>query len=206
MTKERSGLLKGAYTLKSPDDNRAHYDRWAETYEDSMREYEYVAPEKLAALLARFVPGGEVLDVGCGTGLAAVALKKLGDFVVDGVDISPQMLALANGKNLYRNLQTANVLEGLAAESAVYDAAASAGTFTIGHVGPAGLPEVMRVVKSGGVVALTVNEMVYEKEEYPLHLARWESEGKIVLLERFYDSYMAGTDTGGFYLALRVRR
>lgn len=206
MAKEKRGLMKGAYELQSADDNRAHYDKWADSYEDSMREYRYVAPQKAAELLARFVGGGEVLDVGCGTGLAAAALAARGDFVIDGVDISPQMLAAANDKNLYRRLREGNLLDGLDIADASYDAAISVGAFTVGHVGPGALPEMFRLVKPGGAAVLTVNEMVYEKEKYPAHLARWESEQKIVLLAQFYDSYIAETDTGGHYLALRMRR
>ena len=95
-------------------------------------------------------------------------------------------------------------MRGLDAADDAYDAGISAGTFTVGHVGPEGLPEFARVVKPGGVLSLTVNEAVYEKEGYPEKFREWEAAGKIAVLDCIKDSYIAETDTGGFYIVFRV--
>ena len=52
---------------------------------------------------------GKILDLGCGTGFVAEALKNK-DNVFDGVDISENMLAIAREKNLYENLYKDDVL------------------------------------------------------------------------------------------------
>ena len=44
MAKEKTGFLKDAYELHSPADNIRHYDGWAGSYDDTMVEYQYVAP------------------------------------------------------------------------------------------------------------------------------------------------------------------
>ncbi|WOV90440.1 MAG: hypothetical protein R1F54_07820 [Candidatus Zeuxoniibacter abyssi] len=54
MAKEKTGFLKGAYDLHGPDDNSRHYDNWANSYDEMMTEYHYVAPARGAALLARY--------------------------------------------------------------------------------------------------------------------------------------------------------
>lgn len=57
-------------------------------------------------------PGGKVLDLGCGTGVVALALARRG-FDVVGVDHSPEMLALARqklaGAGLRAELETGDV-------------------------------------------------------------------------------------------------
>lgn len=55
---------------------------------------------------------GAVLDLGCGTGMAAAALKNP-QAVFDGVDISNQMLEEARKKNVYRNLYQSDILSFL---------------------------------------------------------------------------------------------
>jgi predicted TPR repeat methyltransferase len=65
-------------------------------------------------LMARFLrehgadAAGSVLDLGCGTGLMAAELVRPGR-AVDGVDLSPRMLALAQAKGLYRSLHVAEL-------------------------------------------------------------------------------------------------
>jgi predicted TPR repeat methyltransferase len=56
---------------------------------------------------------GPVLDLGCGTGLAAVALSDLplGPWI--GVDLSPRMLRLAAAKRLYAALHDADIIDFL---------------------------------------------------------------------------------------------
>jgi predicted TPR repeat methyltransferase len=56
---------------------------------------------------------GPVLDLGCGTGLAAVALADLplGPFV--GVDLAPRMLERAREKRLYAELHERDIIEFL---------------------------------------------------------------------------------------------
>jgi predicted TPR repeat methyltransferase len=62
------------------------------------------------------VPGqvGPVLDLGCGTGLVAVALSDLplGPWV--GVDLAPRMLERAATKRLYAGLHEADIIDFLA--------------------------------------------------------------------------------------------
>jgi predicted TPR repeat methyltransferase len=59
------------------------------------------------------VPIGPVLDLGCGTGMAAVALADLplGPWI--GVDLSPRMLRLAAAKRLYASLHDGDIIDFL---------------------------------------------------------------------------------------------
>ena len=68
------------------------YDRMAKGYDRSVAGSAYYFP-RLRRFLRRFAPAGKrVLDLGCGTGLVT---RHLADADVVGLDVSPQMLALA---------------------------------------------------------------------------------------------------------------
>ena len=63
-----------------------YYDDFAANYDQTLEEWEYEAPEKIAAHLAQLIAlDGEVLDVGCGTGLAGKALTAVGFQQIDGI-------------------------------------------------------------------------------------------------------------------------
>jgi SAM-dependent methyltransferase len=59
-----------------------------------------------------------VLDLACGTGRVGAWLAGRCSAAIDGVDITPEMLAVARRRDLYRTLRVADVLDtGLAAEA-----------------------------------------------------------------------------------------
>lgn len=94
---------------------------------------------------------GPVLDLGAGTGLVAERLAARGIGPVDGVDISPEMLARARAKGCYRALHEGDATSGLDLPAAGCAGLVSAGTFTLGHLGPEVLPGLLRHVRRGGV-------------------------------------------------------
>jgi SAM-dependent methyltransferase len=93
---------------------REGYDRWAATYEETVEDAMDVA------LLERLeVDWGAVrraADLGCGTGRTGAWLKGRGVGEVDGVDLSPGMLAAARARGAYASLREGDVGDtGLAA-------------------------------------------------------------------------------------------
>jgi demethylmenaquinone methyltransferase/2-methoxy-6-polyprenyl-1,4-benzoquinol methylase len=103
-------------------------------------------------LVSRLPPGGHVLDVATGTGLVAAELRRRG-FGVTGVDLSPEMLAVA-----HRRFGDQVQLLNASAEALPLDAA-SFDHLTVTHVlryvadPQATLAELARVVRPGGFVA-----------------------------------------------------
>ncbi len=80
-----------------------------------MRTYEQVVQDEMdVRLLERLhtVNWAEkrlVLDFACGTGRIGVWPKDQGVAVIDGVDLTPAMLAVARRKDIYRSLHVADV-------------------------------------------------------------------------------------------------
>ena len=117
--------LNDAYAVETPDDNRELYRRWASSFEDGFAaSHGYIYDHNVAAALSDRSPDWSrpVLDVGCGTGLVGLALSEVGAETLDGIDLSPEMLAVAKtktlgGRPLYRELIEADLTQPIALAS-----------------------------------------------------------------------------------------
>lgn len=155
--------LDGAYSANTPDEHRKLYRDWAKSYDRTFAlSHDYRQHNLVAEAFCEAQGTGPVLDIGAGTGLVGQALAERGVGPLDATDLSPEMLEVAQGKGVYRDLITANLLEGLPIEDATYTGITSAGTFTHGHLGPEVFPELFRVAASGAVFALTINAKHFE--------------------------------------------
>jgi SAM-dependent methyltransferase len=84
------------------------YGAWAETYEATVLDLMDI---RLAERVTTIPWGevGEVIDLACGTGRAGTWLKGRGVSAVDGVDLTPEMLAKAEARSAYRRLMLGDV-------------------------------------------------------------------------------------------------
>ncbi len=177
-------LLENAYKLKSPDDNVAYYNAFAPTYDsDFAAQLGWNTPHVIAkAYFAQAKGEVPIADIGCGTGYVATELKVPREHI-DGMDISPEMLAIAAGKNLYRDLYEVDLMGSLDKISNNYGAVLSAGTFTHGHLGPEPLRGLLTIARSGGLFIIGVNQTHFDKENFSSVLDALVSERKIAHLK-----------------------
>jgi predicted TPR repeat methyltransferase len=174
-------ILRRIYSMKGgADECREIYETWAKTYErDTLEDMGYVGPAIAAETLAPLLPGNAVvLDAGCGTGLAGSELARRTDAVIDGVDISREMLSKAAQKSVYRTLGEADLTKPLAIDAGTYDAVICVGVFTNGHVGPKALDEMARVAKPGAPLVFTVHQDVWASG-YAEQLERLAANGRV---------------------------
>ncbi|MBA3325481.1 MAG: class I SAM-dependent methyltransferase [Rhodobacteraceae bacterium] len=181
---EAGSQLDGVYAAKSPEEVARRYDGWAETYEGEMARIGYRHPAIALALLARHLPrgAGPILDAGAGTGLVGEWLGILGYPEAEALDISPGMLEVAARKGVYRDLHLGALGGPLSFADGRFAAVISAGVFTLGHVGAEALPELLRVVRPGGVLVLTVKDQVWTGG-FADRLGALAGEGRVRLLE-----------------------
>ena len=86
-----------AYALETVQDNRELYASWATDYDkDFASSMDYILPNQVAQIFLNMGGIGPVLDVGAGTGLGGQALAKLGIDPIDALDLSDEMLEIAN--------------------------------------------------------------------------------------------------------------
>jgi predicted TPR repeat methyltransferase len=107
------------------------FDQFACDYDQRMiGQLAYAAPQILLDLAKMVMPGREklaILDLGCGTGLAGAVFQPLAARL-DGVDLSPAMIAKARMRDIYDRLDVADLETALAAPGASYDLILAADT------------------------------------------------------------------------------
>lgn len=171
MSEKRKISVDDAYAVETPADNIRLYADWADTYDsDFVASKGYVYHLRVAEILVRqrSLINGAVLDVGCGTGTVGVSLRDGGIEVVDGIDISPQMLAECSKKKTsdetpaYRKLMQADLTKPLNIPDSQYAGLVSAGTFTHGHLGPGVLDKLWRLGAPSALCAIGINLRHYE--------------------------------------------
>lgn len=162
---ERAALerLEAVYGAGGDPESLARgYAAWAAHYDRDTALLGYQVPAMVAAMTARHVPAGDgpgagaVLDVGAGTGLIGLLLQALGYGPLDAVDMSADMLAVARGRGVYRQVLEGVLGERLPVETGAYAAVTAGGVFTAGHAPDTGFAELARALAPGGrlVVAL----------------------------------------------------
>ena len=93
----------------------------------------------------------KILDAGAGTGIIGEMLVKQGYTNVDALDISPEMLDIAEKKNIYKGLICAPLSDVRIdqIQTAEYDVTLCAGTIVYGQAKPVALDECIRHVRPG---------------------------------------------------------
>ena len=176
--------LEAVYHATSPEEIARHYDRWASSYEADMAAVGYRHPAICLALAARHLPRGAspLLDAGAGTGLIGEWLRLIDFPVIEGLDISDGMLAVAAAKGVYAKLHKLALGGPLPFATGTFAGIVSVGVFTSGHVGAEGLDELIRICRPGGAIILTVKTTLM-KEGFEARLRALEAEGRITRVE-----------------------
>lgn len=202
-------FLADAYALETQAHTLAFYDRWADEYDTQVeRGLQYIAPHTLAEALARHHASQDapILDVGCGTGLTCCCLRELGFSTVDGIDFSRAMLERAAEKGVYRDLFEADLNHPLPFDDGTYAAAISTGTFTLGHVGPEPIDELLRVLARGACFACTVHEAIWDSRGFSRKFADLENAGALRAIEQTTGCFFEGGEPTARYCVFEKMR
>jgi SAM-dependent methyltransferase len=102
---EHASFDKRAYPVVPP---AAGYGEWAADYEAT------VAAGMDRALLPRlrsvaWSRARQAIDLACGTGRTGEWLREQGVAIIDGIDLTPEMMAVARAKGIYRELRQGDI-------------------------------------------------------------------------------------------------
>jgi len=157
--------MTGADSERAPDQYVIHvFDDCADDFDSHLVErLGYDAPEQLAAYLRQLsqppVAGWDVLDLGCGTGLAGAAMAPYARRLV-GVDLSAGMLAKARARNLYQRLEQRELLSMMRGEPpSSYDVITATDVFIyVGKLDDV-VREAHRLLRRDGLFAFSVEAL-----------------------------------------------
>jgi len=161
---ELAAKIAEAEALRSEPRANARYvrhlfDQFSADYDRRMLEHLRYAGHTILRQLANLVlPVKQdlfVLDLGCGTGLVGEAFRDIAARL-DGVDLSPAMIAKAGERGIYEHLAVADIEFALAQSSTAYDLILAADTLVyLGDLG-AVFAGAARALKPGGAFLFTV--------------------------------------------------
>ena len=217
--KENSSFdaIKEAHKLSgNAEELKEYYDRWSIAYDQDVQNEAYCGPDYIAAYLdllpkqnGKFLNfrnrNLEIIDAGCGTGLVGLALNRKGYNNIDGFDLSYGMVEAASKTEAYRKLTGGcDMTQRIEAyPDNHYDAAVSCGVFTLGHVPPTALEEMIRFTKPGGLVVVSTRKSYYDSTDFQGVCDRLQAENKAQLVSSIIDGpYIA--EEGAHYWAFKV--
>lgn len=188
------GFLNKVYDPRDPGETRTLYDAWSGTYEAEVRENGYVTPGRCADALTRHIDDRTVpiLDFGCGTGLSGLAFKLAGFEVIDGVDISPEMIEVARRKRLYRNLSVLPAEVPANIEQGKYAAIAAVGVIGAGAAPASTFDVLMAGLAPGGKLVLSLNDHALQDKANEGRICEWMDCGAARLLLREHGPHLPG--------------
>ncbi|MFW8634574.1 class I SAM-dependent DNA methyltransferase [Cribrihabitans pelagius] len=187
-------FLDRIFGAKDPNAIRELYESWAASYEEEIGESGYATPARIAAALWKHLPEPEapVLDYGCGTGLAGLALRAAGYQVIDGLDPSPAMLDRARGKGVYRKLDLLDLKDKAPVAPGSYRAIVGCGVLGTGAAPPVTFDVIMRSLSRGGLFAFSYNDHALEDRAYTGKLNDWLDCSAARLLFRHHGEHLPG--------------
>jgi len=154
-----------------------------------------------------------VLDIGCGTGVCGEYLRHYA-MQLDGVDLSPHMLAQAQKKGYYDKIECADAIAYMQGCDRMYDLIIASGVLILfGDLLPV-FQAAARLLKPGGLFVFTLyrSESDAVKVRHNLHFAhsaayvREMSEAaglQLALLEQKVHEFDLGEPQPGWIAALR---
>jgi predicted TPR repeat methyltransferase len=208
MMGDRRDIHKRVLQADNPDELAAAYAIWADRYDaDLTGEMGYRAPPAAAEMLDLHLDSKSacILDAGCGTGLAGVELSRLGYKDQTGLDYSADMLAQAKLKGVYQDLLQRDLTKPLDIDDNRFDAVICVGTFTLGHVGPDTISELIRITRIGGLICFTVRDEAWVRDSYEKTINALQDSEAIEALEQQLVPYIEEEGSSCHLCVLRVR-
>ena len=182
------------------------YRNWAEDYDrELIEDFGYVAPEQAVEVLRQRVPNrfAPILDMGCGTGLVGKQLVAEGYHVIDGLDLSPEMLDKARALGVYRHLGECDLSEDIKLPQ-IYGAILCVGVFSHKLSQPFDLAKLFLGLLPSGLLIATVNGRGWRDIDWPDLLQQSARQHRFTIEKIIDIPYLDKQEIDGKLLILRA--
>ncbi|MGB1236283.1 MAG: class I SAM-dependent DNA methyltransferase [Planktomarina sp.] len=189
---------------RSSEDTKKVYADWADTYDADVLGSGYATPHRIAHALTTVTNDDAlILDVGCGTGLAGMALHNAGFHHVDGIDLSPEMLQIAKDRAIYREAWLTQAGELTDVMPGLYTVIVAAGVISLGAA-PADTMELcLDHLDKDGLLAMSFNDPTLDDGSYEQELQKHLDAKTATQIFREYGPHLPAKDMGSDVIILR---
>ena len=184
-------FLKHVYSGDT-NDSRELYASWAATYDDEVQKNGYVTPKRIANALKDVVTDQSdfILDYGCGTGLSGYALQAVGFENIDGLDVSKEMVMLAEEKSIYKNLKVFDPSTEIPIHSNQYKIITAIGVIGAGAAPLQVFDSLFALLPQNGLFAFSFNDHTLKDPNYEKKVKNCTSIGRASILHKSYGDHL----------------
>ncbi|MEM8631709.1 MAG: methyltransferase domain-containing protein [Pseudomonadota bacterium] len=196
---------EGLWQPRSVEDTKAIYADWADRYDADVKAWGYVTPARVADALAAHMDdlAAPILDFGCGTGVSGGALASRGFTTLDGTDISAEMLEIARGKGIYRDLWASEAGNLGDFAPGDYAAIAAIGVISAGAAPPETLADAVGSLATGGLLAFSFNDPTFDDPRYMAAVEAETASGRVEIVFREHGPHLPAKEMGSDVFVVR---
>ena len=174
------------------NDSRELYASWASTYDNEVQKNGYVTPERVAKALKDIVTNQSevILDYGCGTGLSGSALQAVGFTNIDGLDVSQEMVFLAEKKSIYKKLTVFDPSAKIPVHADQYKIITAIGVIGAGAAPLEVFDNLFSLLPPSGLFGFSFNDHTLSDPNYEGKVNQCLSSGKAIILHKSYGNHL----------------
>jgi len=197
--------LNLSYGLDTLDDIQNHYSDWAKTYDAEIIDNGYASPQRCTEALAQFTESNDlkILDIGCGTGFSGKILKDYGFNDIDGCDINPEMLKIAETREIYQSMWLSDVEDPFPFEAGKYDAITAIGVIGSGAAPLEVFHAAISKLSKNGLFVFSFNDHTLEDPSYEAAIQEEVESKRFELLFKEYGDHLPGRNLNSNVYVMR---
>ena len=183
--------LKEVYSGDT-NDSREFYASWAATYDKEVQKNGYVTPKRIANALKDVVTDQSdfILDYGCGTSLSGFALQAVGFENINGLDVSQEMVSLAEKKSIYKNLKVFDPFTEIPVQPDQYKIITAIGVIGAGAAPLQVFDSLFALLPQNGLFAFSFNDHTLNDPSYEKKVESCLSKGHATMLHKSYGDHL----------------